>query len=316
MAADSKDFFPLDGMNLAVFGVPMDTKIFGDLKAERNSLKRIAIVPTQLLIDVRISEKTVVQAVFIDDWNEQNEPEQFRNKTESVLLNYKMGKSFHAYLKPKENILPGDNHPESSEPLYNHFTIFLGDLKFAEKLATDPLKRTYFLPSEDTVSGIAYIGNERKMRASKRNILSYKLLPKDDLIYKKIYDHPLKTDEWIKVASLYQHKILIIKKILVEEPKKREREKAAGRPLDEYSAYLMSKTGENELIGYSQDGFEALTNLAYYDWFTDGKAMLISDDEGDGWPKCTKLFIVSEQKVEKVRLPCRRDVFLEKTKNK
>ncbi len=302
IASDQKNFLPLDGMNLGVFGLTLDPLIFGDLKKERNDLDRIIKVPISVLAPIGIHEKTTVQSVFIDKWDETVAP------PNSTYMKYQFEKSFYSYLKSKEDTEPNDKHPEAGETWYNHFSIFLGNEQFSRKISNDD-KRSSFLPVNDTVSGIAYIGEGRTLQASKATAISFDLVPKDDPIYKKYLGKEVKKGEWLKSASFYEHKIFLKKNVYVENESTRKSELAGGRAVEGYVAFIVSKTGENEVIAstHAEDNDE-LQKLYSYDWFPNSKSILVIDSIPDSWPQCASLIIISNPKIEKVRLPCRKEI--------
>lgn len=293
-ATDKDNFYVLDGINLALYGYPLDPNVFGDLNEVRGRDDCILKVPVKALGAWGVRKGDVFQSVYFDA-RDVREKEDWKY----TYTKFKLGDDVFVHLKRKMDI--GDI--EKNDPAYNHFTIFLGDEAYAKSICRQKGKHPWLLPLDDTHLGFAYRGEGRSLQASEKEVLKTNLVPRSDPIYKRLYEgfKNIDPDAWIKVAEVFNHKIYLRKTVTYRE------RKIDGKDVKEvestgYSQYILSNAGELELIDSAEREFPIVSYGPIK-----GAKVLVEEDNTFGytWPTCKNLFILSPNKAEVVRLPCR-----------
>lgn len=278
-AQDKGRFYALDGVNLALYGHPLDPKDFGDLSKWRDIVK----VPISILAPWGIKKDDSVQAIYFDHNDSQK-------GLHATVQKYKFGNDVLLRLKQKTEEQQGG--AEEKDPSYNHFTVFLGDESYAKKILRESSRNSRLLPHDDYVFGFAYIGEGRIIQAASKETLKLSSVPREDSLYVTLYGflgRKALDKEVIKGADVMGHKIYIQEVI------------GEGKEVGCYS-YILPKKGNLER-------FEGGCAVDVYGWIKGAKVIFVNRDAEHPRFNCAALLILSESKVEKVSLPCRPDFF-------
>lgn len=259
-AEDAKRFYPVNNNTLYMHDFNIS---FQDIsKFATPDSKRLLRIPTKVLVEHYGFEKEEVFQV-IDFENEKTFEYKIKNEVYAILFNL------------------SENEKKTGNPGVS--LILSDDPKIHLKLASEFKKRK-------KLTGFAYRGKERKLKAYSISVVPTKDIPKSGPLYSMGFFKAIKPVV-MKESMIYGYKVLIF------ADKERELQNRYG--------FLLQKP-DGTFHGFLRDSYvlDSDNQMRVYDLFENTKIMRMFDDSDDSGLACHYMALVEPKSLSMVDLSC------------